>query len=399
MKICFINGWVGGSTGNIIKDISFFLERDYNSSACYIYREKSDITKYAVLQLRTDFFSYKLERLLTYFFGNDGFCNFIGTRRAIKFLKKEKPDIIHIHNIHGSFINVDKILKFAHEKKIKVVWTLHDTWLVSGRCCYYYSCNLWKQTCHICPHRNYYPTCARKNVKKYAIKKEEMIKKYKDNITFVSPSNWLKKVVETRYKDLDVEVINNGINQEIFTPSTPNKKIVEMAGGKFIIGAAAYLLNNAKGLDFLKRLADVIDGEKYIIVACGAKNEEIENNRRKNLILLPRINSREEMKSFYTTIDIFLNPTQLDNFPTVNLECISCGAPIICFKVGGAVEMITDGLNGYGVTPNDIMETKDKIEQLAKNKLDRKKIIESSKPFSREIFAKKYINLYKNVLS
>ncbi len=399
MKICFINGWVNGSTGNIIKDISFFLKEKRNASMCYIYREKSDISDYNVLQLRTSSLSYKSSRLYTYLVGNDGFCNTVGTKKAINFLKRERPDLIHINNVHSSFINIEKVIEFASKSNIKIVWTLHDEWLVTGRCCYSFGCELWKNGCVVCPHRDYYPTSIRKKVKKYSLKKENLIKNYSSNIVFVSPSQWLKNIFETRYNFTNVEIIRNGVDQKIFKRTAPYETLLKLADGRFIIGVAAYLLNEGKGLNFIKRLANALDPNKFIIIGFGAPENEIEKNNCPNLVLRPRISSRQKMASFYSTIDVFLNPTKRDNFPTVNLECISCGTPIICFNSGGAAEMIKDGINGYVVPTDDVENTKKKIYELVSNKMNIKQILETAKPYSREHFANEYIELYDKLIS
>lgn len=400
MKVCFINGWAGGSTGTIIKNISQRLEKLGECSACFIYREKSNNIGMNVLQLRSDFFSYELERLHTFLFGNDGFCNNYGTKRACKFLSKMKPDIIHLHNIHSSFINVEKILKYAKQNNIKVVWTLHDAWLVTGRCCYFFSCNGWRYGCKKCSHKNYYPTSIKSNFYKIFIKKEKLISDYQNIVTFVSPSNWLKKLVETRYPFVNCLVIRNGIDKNVFNylPSIRKIDFGENTTGKFKIGIAAYLLNKAKGLDFIKKLASKIDGKRFVIIGCGAKQKEIKKNKNPNLILLPRINSRDEMKKFYHSIDVMLNPTQQDNFPTTNLECISCGTPVICFKTGGATEAIVEGVNGCSVEQNNLDQTIDAINAIYDKRINPSDIVKTSEEFSIDIFANKYLQLYKDIL-
>lgn len=399
MKVCFINGWAGGSTGTIIKNISQKLVNTSEFSPSFIYREKSNNTA-NTLHLRSNFLSYELERLHTFLFGNDGFCNNYGTKRACIFLSKMKPDVIHLHNIHSSFINVEKILEYAKQNNIKIVWTLHDAWLITGRCCYFFSCMGWQSGCKKCPHKNFYPTSVKSNFFKFYVKKEKMLSKYQDIITLVSPSNWLKKLVEIRYPFMKCLVIRNGIDKNVFnySPSTNKIDFGKNAAGKFKIGIAAYLLNNAKGMDFIKRLASKIDGERFVIIGCGAKQKEIKKIKNPNLILLPRISSRNEMKKFYHSIDVMLNPTQQDNFPTTNLECISCGTPVICFKTGGAAEAIVDGVNGYAVEQNNLEKTINAIETIYKRRMDPSDIVKTSEEFSIDNFANKYLQLYKDII-
>lgn len=397
-KICFINGWSSGSTGNIIKDISNLLVENKIYSTCYIFREKNKSIKTDVLYLNSNFFSYKFQRLKTFILGNDGFCNNFGTKRAIKFLRKEKPQIVHIHNIHGSFINIGEIIKFCVDNSIKIVWTLHDEWLVTGRCCCFLECDCWQDKCKVCPHKNYYPSSIRKNVRGGTYRKENIVNLMHDKIIFVSPSKWLFNVVKQRFPYANVKIINNGIDQQIYRRTKKNPQLIKMSKGRKIIGVAAYLLTREKGLNFIIDLSKRVNKEKCVIVAVGARKKDIKRYSNTNLILLPRLNSRDEMAQFYSTIDCFLNPTLSDTFSMTNIECMSCGTPVICFNTGGAVEMIKDGVNGYVIKQNDIESAVDKINLLFDKRLDENLIANSVSKYSRASFVEKYLELYNHLI-
>ena len=391
-KICFVNCSSGGSTGNIIKNLASFCADDFEY--CYILGDK--INNDHALSLSYTPFKYKIARLQTFLFGNDGFLSLFYRNKIRKFLEIEKPDLIHLHNVHRSFCNLEVIFNYALKHNIKIVWTLHDEWILTGRCCYSQECKKWVNGCSKCEHKDYYPKSLFDHSSKFYKKKRHLIDKVKSNLVLVTPSKWLND--EVKCFNVESYVFNNGIDTTVFKPTTPNSKILKNANGRIIVGGAALFFNSLKGGDTFKQLADKLDPTKYFIVLIGSEKQEIEYIKD-NFVIMPKTSSIEEMASFYSSLDVFINPTKADNYPTTHLESISCGTPVISFDVGGATEMIKDGETGFSVKYSQVDDIISKIEFISRNrsKFERKDI-EKKSNFSRDVFCTQYRDLYLKLL-
>jgi len=107
---------------------------------------------------------------------------------------------------------------------------------------------------------------------------------------------------------------------------------------KIVLGVAS-TWSERKGLNDFINLSRRL-GENYQIVLIG-----LSERRKKllpgNIIALSRTESVEELASYYSAADVFVNPTTADNFPTTNLEALACGTPVITYDTGGSPEAIS----------------------------------------------------------
>ena len=395
-KICFVNCSATGSTGNIIRNIIKGLE---TFDFCCILGEKTAwINKSHVLSIGSTPLSYKICRTETFLFGNDGFLSIHYKNKILRFLKKEKPDIIHIHNPHRSFCNLEAIFKFSLKNNIKIVWTLHDLWAFTGRCCTPLECEGWLKGCGHCVHKNYFPRVVFDQSSKFYNKKTKLYNMLSESITFVAPSEWMYRQVDRRLQNFKKVIVNNGIDTNIFKPSIGNQEILRCAKNRFVIGAAALYFNELKGKSAFINMAKSLDKDKYFFVLIGTENKEI-SFLEENIMFLPKTFSQGEMAAFYNSLNVFVNPTQTDNFPTTHLESIACGTPVITYDVGGAKEMIVEGETGFAVSLNDVSAIVEKINLISNNKekFDRYKV-SSVSDFSLLKFCNQYKDLYLSSL-
>ena len=392
-KICFVNCSANGSTGNIVKNLATFCSDTFD--CCYILGDNLHGSDH-VLSLSNTPLKYKLSRTQTFIFGNDGFLHGSNKYKIRKFLEKEKPDLIHLHNVHRSFCNLEEVFNYSLKHNVKIVWTLHDEWILTGRCCCPQGCKKWIECCNRCEHKNYYPRAIFDRSLKFYQKKRTLLEKIGENVTFVTPSKWLNEEVSCLGKSN--LVINNGIDTNIFKPGSANPEIEQFAKNRFVVGGAALFFNDLKGGEIFKELSNKLDPRKFLIVLIGSEKNQIERISD-NLIILPKTASLEEMASFYNSLNVFVNPTKTDNYPTTHLESISCGTPVITFNVGGATEMIKDKEAGFSVKYGDVDGIISKIEEIYTNQTlySREKVAEKSN-FSKENFCKEYKQLYLNLL-
>lgn len=392
MKVAFVNSVYGfGSTGKII--MSLCNCNKIEAKAFYGRKEKIN-----------DDHSYKFNNLIgninqaiqTYVFDNHGFSCTMATKKLIKELKNFQPDIIHLHNLHGYYINVEILFSYLKRNNIKVIWTLHDCWAFTGHCPHFeaINCFQWKNVCKKCLITGKYPSSFNKlNVNKNYIRKKEIFTSLPiDNLTIVTPSKWLKDCVEqsflSKYRAI---VINNGIDVSKFS-----KQMIK-ENNKFRIIAVSSIWYKEKGLEDLKQLSNLLTSNMELVVI-GLKRKQFVGFST-NTICLERTNNMEELINYYLSSDVFVNLTYEDTFPTVNIEAMACGLPILSYKSGGSTEMI-DIDTGLIIDKYDINALYDAIVKLYKGyiKFDRNKIIEHAKIYNEEKMYCKYLELYKELL-
>lgn len=347
MKILMINSVCGiRSTGRICTDLATELEVQGNEVKIAYGRENvpEQFQKYAV-RIGSDM-DIKLHGAKARLFDGAGFGSKIATAKFIKWVKEFDPDVIHLHNIHGYYINIEILFKYLKKCGKRVIWTLHDCWSFTGHCAYfdYASCQSWIDGCRLCPQKNEYPKSYLDASKKNWIKKRQILTGI-PNLTIITPSDWLSRLVKSSYlKEYKVKTINNGIDINIFK-ETPSKLKEQygLSDKKIILGVAS-VWDKRKGLDYIKKIAFDL-GDKYQVVVIGVTQaQSIE--LPKNVIAISRTDSVKELATWYSAADVFINPTLEDNYPTTNLEAIACGTPVVTFDTGGSPE----SAELYGIT-------------------------------------------------
>lgn len=393
-RICFINGSGTGSTGSIVNVISKSASK-YGFSSLFVAHSspKSDFEGQFINALPHKC-SYLFSRIPTYLFDGDGFRSNIATERVLKSVRSFKPGILHIHNPHSSFININTIVDYALDNSVKIIWTLHDAWTLTGRCGTPFSCQQWKTGCKVCMHKDFYPKVLFSQSNYFYKQKHCLINRMIEaGSTFVSPSKWLQNLFIHSYPKADVSIIRNGIDKSVFTPiGDVCQKILQFSKCRKIIGGTS--LSPSKGGFYFEKLAAALDPDRYCVVAIGAEKE---NEVSKNYLQMRALPSKKEMAAFYRSINTLVSPTQSDNFPTTHLESISCGTPVLTFDVGGASEMIRQGINGFSIALNDEKMLISTAIAMLNKKWDRQ-IVSSTQENSSDEMAKNYIRLYESKL-
>lgn len=394
-KILQINIVCGtGSTGRIVVDIGKTIEKENMESYIAYGYGKTNLNN--TIKIGTTI-EYYIHNILSRIFGTQGRFSYFATKRFLKKVDKIKPDIIHLHNLHGNYINYKVLFKYIKMKKIPVVWTLHDCWPFTGKCVYfdYIQCNKWQKGCYNCENLKEYPKNYIDNSKKEYKSKKETFTNIK-NMTIISPSKWLgENIKESFIGQYKIKVINNGIDLDKFKYIENNYKEKLNINDKYVLLGVASDWNKRKGLDTFVQLSKEIDN-KYQIILVGISDEQKEK-LPKNIIVINKTNSIEELAKIYSIADIFINPTLQDNFPTTNLEALACGTPVITYKTGGSPEAI-DVTCGAIVEKNNIEELKKTIEEIINKKIKRETCIEHSKKFNKKERFLDYIETYKEIL-
>mgnify|MGYP001135551628 CR=1 FL=1 len=396
MLVVHINLTDKGSTGTIAYDILKGLENTGNRGLVFVGGYNSKTKGAITFQSK---FRLRFNQVIAKFFDLEDKIAKKETKRLVKQLKKLNPDIVHLHNIHGYFINYKILFDYVKSANKKVVWTLHDCWAFTGHCAYFdmVKCDKWKTGCGKCPNLKKYPNSwfFDRSSSLYKTKKA-MFSGVKD-MTIVCPSQWLAKLAEQSYlSDYPIKVINNGINLDDFKIIDNHTFDNVVDRSKKIILGVASPFGERKGYSDYISLSKIIDKEKYQIVMCGVNEEQVKELESYDIVGITRTDSKQELAELYSLSYCFVNMTFEDNFPTVNIEALACGLPIITYNTGGSIEVITDN-NGIVVEQGDIEAVKMAIYNMPK--YDRQKIANNAiKKYSSEIMANAYIDLYKMVI-
>ena len=372
MKVLMINSVCGiRSTGRICTDLAEVLvENGYEVKIAYGRETVPEkYQKYAV-RIGTDI-DNKIHAIQTRLFDTHGFGSKKATADFLKWADKYDPDILHLHNIHGYYINVEMLFDWIKSRpQMKVIWTLHDCWAFTGHCVHFTiaNCSQWKTCCKQCIQLKNYPSCEFVgNVERNFQRKKSAFTGVKD-MTIVTPSKWLADLVEKSFLNgYSVKVINNGIDTNVFKPTPSDfRKKNHLENRKIILGVASSW-SAAKGLNDFVKLSKMLD-DYYKIVLVGLSEKQIKEVPD-NIIKISRTNSAVELAAIYTAADVFLNLTYEDNYPTVNIEAMACGTQVLTYNTGGSPEIV-EKFNGYVVKCGKIEEVAEKIQTLKEFKAE-----------------------------
>lgn len=363
LQINVVANW--GSTGKIAESIGqLCISNDWES---YITTRRSqNNSESGIIRVGTknDFYIHGMISL----FGFHGLGSKQATLDLIKRIKTINPDIIHLHVIHGYYINYPILFRFLKEYGKPIVWTFHDCWAFTGQCAYFEAegCEKWQECCHHCQNLKKYPRSFIDRSKKNFLLKKECFTNI-PNMVIVPVSRWLDNLCKQSFlKDIPTKVIHNGINTNIFSPIKDSRlrKKYNISENKSVILGVSNLWEPRKGLNDFIELSKIIDESKYQIVLVGL-DRKTKKNMPASIVCIGRTDNINELASLYTEAAILLNPTYEDNFPTINIEALSCGTPVATYNTGGSIEAI-DEETGFIVEKGDIQGLYRCIEQVAK---------------------------------
>ncbi|MEA4839387.1 MAG: glycosyltransferase [Bacteroidales bacterium] len=293
--------------------------------------------------------------LETRLFDRHGLASKKATKDLIVQIEKIQPNIIHLHNIHGYYLNIEILFDYLAKANIPIVWTLHDCWGLTGHCSNFdfIGCEKWKTQCYSCPQIREYPASyfIDRSTKNYFLKKKFFTSV--KNLSIIPVSNWLKNIVKFSFlAEYPIQVINNGIDTHLFTPMNGNAMRQKLGLiNSFVLLGVANVWGSRKGLDdFLQLSRELSNNCKIVLV--GLSNKQL-NKLPSNIIGIARTENVGQLAELYSIADLFINPTWEDNFPTSNLEALACGTPVLTYNTGGSIEAITPEI-GFVVEQGDI---------------------------------------------
>ena len=398
MKIVIMNTVPYGSTGRIARNIGELAKREGNE--VYLIngwtknKRKSECDNEIIA---TSFLSKLINLCFSKLFGLDGCFSIIDTKQLISKLERISPDIVHLHIMHDSFLNLPILFKYFQKNKIQIVWTFHDCWAFTGGCPYFTisGCNQWKNGCEQCILFKQYDRL-HYNAPQKMWKMKKTMSEY-ENIWITTPSAWLAGIVsDSMWSEKKLTIIKNGLNLNVFRHITNDFKKQINCEDKYLVLGVAFDWGKRKGLDVFNELADLLP-ENYQIVLVGT-TERIDPQINSKIITIHKTSNQEELVRIYSACDVFVNPTREEVFGMVNIEAIACGTPVITFNTDGAPEgvnidsgIVVDDKTAHGLLPV--------IQDVCENaEFDAMKMRQWAQEFDEEKCYKEYLELYKRIM-
>lgn len=400
MKLLQINSTLNwGSTGRIAEEIGqTVIAKGWKSYIAYGRYCNESASQPIRIGEDKDVYNHVLQSRL---FDNHGLASQDVTRHFVKQIKELDPDIIHIHNVHGYYLNYRILFDFLLKADIPVVWTLHDCWAFTGHCVYYSfaGCQRWRTLCHDCPQKKEYPSS-------WLIDSSEQ--NYRDklhsftslkNLVLVPVSEWLADEVRQSFlKNYPIRVIHNGIDTDVFTPMHVNKSKLGL-DDKFVVLGVASVWSPRKGLaDFIKLRKKLSDN--YLIVLIGLNEKQIKS-LPKGILGIRRTNSVQELAMYYSVADVYVNTSVEETFGLTTTEALSCGTPTIVYNATACPETVTTE-TGFVVEQGDLVDMVNKIDWIKQQ--GKAVYTEVCRNRAVELYDKKnryseYLKLYEELLN
>lgn len=391
-----------GSTGKIAEQIGVVVQKHgWDSFIAYGRNMNPSNNKLIKIGSMVDVYEHFIENRSL---DKEGLASRRSTNSLLKIIAQIKPDVVHLHNIHDHYLNYRKLFEYLNQTDIKVVWTFHDCWAFTGHCYHFVSvnCNKWQTECNKCPTRNKFIDRSREN---FLLKKS--LFSANKNLTIVSCSEWMNELVKMSFlKEKRTLVIHNGVDLNIFKPTSISKQNEgkepcmslndKALQRKFKIIAVSNIWLPYKGLNDIFKLQEMLpDNYEFIIVGLKAKQVK---NLPSGIRGIQRTTNVQELVGLYNEADVLINPTYSDTFPTVNLEALACGTPVITYQTGGSPEAI-DAKTGVVVEQGNLKKLAETIVNIINKPLKSWECRKRAEDhFDKDKCFEKYIDLYESII-
>ena len=394
MKVLFINTvYAKGSTGTIIRNTGKYLEANGHEFKVAVGR--GDDSDEHVYRIGNDI-DMHLHALCSRITDRAGFYSKKETRKFLNFVRDYNPDIIHLHNLHGYYINLPTLFNYLkNDFKGRVFWTLHDCWTLTGHCTHFTAagCYKWKALCSSCAQTRIFPTSYFLDSSSRNHKDKKIFMSGIPNVTVVAVSDWLKSVAsESLLKEYNITRVYNGIDLNKFVHTESNILAEHRIKDKKIILSVADGFDEQKGLPTLLAVAKVAPADwQFLIIGIEKRYMKLLPD---NVIGMERTSNQQELIKFYSAADVFYNPSIEETFGLVTAEAMACGTPAVVMNSTACPELIINDDCGIVLDVNSSPKQVVNALTCAMEKTGARKAAEN---FSVENQCRGYYELYTSV--
>lgn len=394
MRVLQINANYGyGSTGIIMRDIGETLLCAGHEAFFAYQRSKNSVNNGYVIGNVVD---WKCHAFLCRIFGGQGFYSRSATKKLCDYLDEIVPDVVHLHNLHSNFVHLGMLLEYLAKRDIPTVITMHDCWYFTGKCFHFIDvqCERYKIGCGNCPKQKSAPkSCFFDYSKRDLMSKNERLHAI-PRLILVGCSKWISlRAKESLLKDIRIKQIYNGVDIDIFKPMnvTELKKQYNI-GNQYVVLGMANKWCNSKNIKLIKTVSEL---PNTVLMLIGCKNQDVLWLKEccSNVVSVGYISDRHMLAMHYSMADVFVNLTLADTLPTVNMESICCGTPVITYDSCGSPELINDD-SGIVVPKGDHEKIIESIN-IARNKKWEKCRQSGILRFDKQYCYQRYLDIYK----
>lgn len=400
MRILQINttaNW--GSTGRIANDIGDALILQGHESSIAYGRYASPCQSQLIrIGSLSDVLIHGIYTRLT---DRHGWRSKHATRKFIKTIEQYKPDLIHLHNIHGYYLHLPTLFHYLTQQTIPIVWTLHDCWAFTGHCSYFTeaNCNKWETECHTCPLLHTYPATWLRDASKKNYRDKQQLFTALPNLNIVCVSKWLTKTTQQSFlHHFPIHTIYNGIDLKTFSPQNIRRKTLQLPEEFIVLGVANKWSQN-KGLDDFIKLKQILPKNIHIVLI-GLTPKQIKR-LPEGIIGRQQTNSIEELAAYYSTADVYVSPSKYETFGMTIAESQACGTPTIIYENTALPELIAPntGILVHKQTPEKLAEAILKIQDVGKTTFTQSCRTNAVKLYDKNRLTRQYLQLYQQLIN
>ena len=355
MKVVQINTvYKFGSTGGILCDLETKM-RQHGIEPYAVYgRDMTGETFGDGVYKMNNKLGWYVHKYTTHLLGYQGYSSKAQTQKAIDFIDRIDPDVIHIHNLHGHYLNLKVLFDYLQKANKKVVWTLHDCWAFTGHCAHFYQigCERWKNGCGNCPQKIAYPRSVFfDRSEKQWLDKRKLFTGL-ENLHIVTVSDWLKSLVKESFLgDCDVRTIYNGIDTSVFLPrgnaSLLKKKLGLDENKQLVLGVASGWTDRKGLTDFIYFAENAPSDISFLLVGQMPSGIKLPDA----IIPYGRTNNRTELAELYSAADLFVNPSRQETFGLTTAEAMACGTPAVVYDLTACPEVVGTDIRCGAIVP------------------------------------------------
>lgn len=317
---------------------------------------------------------------------------------------KLNPDIVHLFWVTDGFVRPETLMKIDKP----MIWTLHDMWPFTGGCHYDDECGRFREDCGSCP--------ALGAIKSNDLSRRLLHRKrdaWRDiDLTVVATSRWMADCARasTLFRDRRIEFIPNGFDVSKYQPLDKQeaRRAFNLPVDKQLVLFSSFsaVSDPRKGFQHLIPALQGLSPERKAaieLVVLGAARPETPVDFGIPAHYIEHLHDEVSQVLLYSAVDALVLPSLQENLANTVIEAMLCGVPAVAFAIGGMLDSIRHGENGYLAKPFDVADLGEGIWFVVSNAAAHQAMSVEARARAVESFdvrniAVQYRDLYQDVV-